>query len=112
MVIYDVAGILGQEYHSPQISFRKRPNDSTNMSLPKLSKRIVKFSPNPTRDKVTILGTENTTFEIEIIDMYNRVCLRKNNTKEIDLTMFANGIYSIRVLMENVPYSGKLVLLK
>jgi hypothetical protein len=112
MVIYDVAGILGQEYHSPQISFKKRPNDSTNMSLPKLSKRIVKFSPNPTRDKVTILGTENTTFEIEIIDMYNRVCLRKTNTKEIDLSMFANGIYSIRVLMENVPYSGKLVLLK
>ncbi|MBK7388474.1 MAG: hypothetical protein IPI23_05160 [Bacteroidetes bacterium] len=44
--------------------------------------------------------------------MYNQVCLRKTNSKEIDLSMFANGIYFIRVLMENVPYSGKLVLLK
>ncbi|MBL0343619.1 MAG: T9SS type A sorting domain-containing protein [Bacteroidetes bacterium] len=69
--------------------------------------------PNPANDKITVTVSENIEYVFELRDIYNRICIQKENIKELDVSTLTNGIYSVRILVSNkIQYSGKLVIIK
>ncbi|MBL0341585.1 MAG: T9SS type A sorting domain-containing protein [Bacteroidetes bacterium] len=111
--VYETAGILGKEYHSPQISFRKSTSAHNETKKTDEQQLNIKIHPNPTSNHVTISVPENITFVFELKDIYNRICIQKENINELDVSTFTSGIYAVRILVNNkVQYSGKLVIIK
>ncbi|MBL0339719.1 MAG: T9SS type A sorting domain-containing protein [Bacteroidetes bacterium] len=111
--VYEAAAILGKEYHSPEISFRKSTEAVVETKKPEEIKLNIKIYPNPSSNHVTISIPESIKYVFELRDIYNRICIQKENIKEINVSTLTNGIYAVRILVSNkVQYSGKLVIIK
>jgi hypothetical protein len=76
--------------------------------------RIAKIYPNPTTGTINIqLGDIDGNVEVMVIDMTGRILSRETrmnpNNVEMDLTGFASGIYSIKVVSENNSSEVKVI---
>ena len=56
-----------------------------------------------------LLGAE---FTVNVFDNFGKQVLNKKNATTIDLTMQANGLYTIQVLSENGVATKKIILNK
>jgi PKD repeat protein len=84
-----------------------------------VSDDLIKIYPNPSLGivKIEIKGIISSDFKIEIQDMTGQTVLSKecgfgNKTQEIDLRAFNNGVYSVRIRIEDHIYTSKLILNK
>ena len=69
---------------------------------------IVSVYPNPTSDKLYINTTNTLSIEsIEIFDINGKSCIKKLNSKQIDLKALPDGIYLYRIsLINNDLFNG------
>src|SRR5690606_9999251 len=72
--------------------------------------------PNPSNDgRFIIQSTINSTFDVEIVDIYGKYILSKNNVIRnslINLTELNNGIYIIRLSAKNKVINRKIIIAK
>ena len=76
--------------------------------------QIAKIYPNPTTGTINIqLGDVDGNVEVMVIDMTGRILSRETRMNptnvEMDLTGFASGIYSIKVVSENNTSEVKVI---
>ncbi len=64
--------------------------------------------PNPTTGRINIAGTEGAQ-EINLYDISGHKVLAKTNTNEIDLSVYAPGVYVLRVVANGVSRQVRVV---
>jgi hypothetical protein len=86
-----------------------KPNSVSNVI--DLSNEIVIY-PNPTTGFVRIKNVYafGNNFTVNIYDNYGKQILNKKNASSVDLSSFANGIYSIQIISEKGIATQKLIL--
>jgi len=69
------------------------------------------FFPNPTNNKIHILGKLDNIDEVSIFNtLGEKMDISKKWSNEIDLTDFSNGIYYVRILTDNnMEYVEKII---
>jgi hypothetical protein len=79
----------------------------------KNSDRLI-VSPNPARDRINIHTLNDSLIDIEILDIYGRVLLKKvaNSGEDIDISDFASGTYLIIGLEGSRIYIIKFVVIR
>lgn len=87
----------------------------TITGIEKLNEYGIKIFPNPSNGKFTIEVLKNTNItDISIIDLSGRIIyndlFRSNNSKEIDLSEFAKGIYILQLNVENEKLVSKIII--
>lgn len=104
--ITDANGCVHQ--YSKGYSYVK-PNSVSNVI--DLSNEIVIY-PNPTTGFVRIKNVYafGNNFTVNIYDNYGKQILNKKNASSVDLSSFANGIYSIQIISEKGIATQKLIL--
>ncbi len=72
----------------------------------------IQVYPNPVHDYLQILNGNNYALEIQILDITGKVLLnqRSNNSFELNVSSFANGIYFIRIQSEDKLFFEKFVV--
>ena len=86
--------------------------DTTGMAHFETEEHYMVF-PNPTKDKVTVIGPDIR--EVAIYDLGGRCLKRQNgvasqrNSVEIDLTSYISGIYLLRIVNENGASVKKII---
>ncbi len=79
------------------------------------SKNSINLYPNPTNGIVMInqSSINNSNYEIQVYDVFGKLILSQNNIPTIDLSNFANGIYSLELKSTNNGLQkSKIVLMK
>ena len=72
--------------------------------------------PNPTNNKAKLeVEGLNSDAEVLVYDMIGRVIQKHtinkgNNELEIDLSIYAKGVYSIRIINDNINQTKKLIV--
>jgi hypothetical protein len=75
-----------------------------------------KLYPNPTEGKAKLeVEGLNSDAEVLVYDMIGRVIQKHtinkgNNELEIDLSIYAKGVYSIRIINDNINQTKKLIV--
>lgn len=67
--------------------------------------------PNPSNGVFTIDGMEASTYTIMAYNSLGKLVLTRKNEPELDLSSFANGIYTLKVIQENGHTGSKSVAL-
>lgn len=114
--VYEAAGALGYEYHSPEISLRKQnsqiPIQQTS-DTPLLTTIPVSIRPNPTGTSTYVSIETTQAYRLELFDMFNRLVQVQHNNPVLDVSNLAGGIFILNVIIEQqVIHSGKIVVLK
>ena len=84
-----------------------------NIEQPYIS---TKLYPNPTNNKAKLeVEGLNSDAEVLVYDMIGRVIQKHtinkgNNELEIDLSIYAKGVYSIRIINDNINQTKKLIV--
>lgn len=99
------------KYHDPTFSVPYRIED-VNLK----EGNTISIYPNPTKDKSIIFSNgENIKF-ITVYNMSGQIIFQRNNLNttqtNIDLSIYSNGIYVIKVVTDNTVYSNKIILTK
>jgi hypothetical protein len=114
--VYDAAGALGHEYHSPEISLRTQNSQITfqqSDETPVLASVPVSILPNPTGTSTYVSIGTSKSYRLELFDMFNRLVQVQNNNPILDVSNLAGGIFTLQVIIEQqVIHSGKIVVLK
>lgn len=105
VIITDANGCTGTDTQTP-VSFVGVAAEETAP--------IAKIYPNPTTGTINIqLGDIDGNVEVMVIDMTGRILSRETRMNptnvEMDLTGFASGIYSIKVISENNTSEVKVI---
>ncbi|MBL0074077.1 MAG: T9SS type A sorting domain-containing protein [Bacteroidetes bacterium] len=114
--VYEAAGALGYEYHSPEISLRMQ-NSQISIQQPSdtslLTTIPVSIHPNPTGTSTYVSVETTKAYRLELFDMFNRLVQVQHNTPVLDVSNLAGGIFILNVIIEQqVIHSGKIVVLK
>jgi hypothetical protein len=74
-------------------------------------KNKVNIYPNPTKGTITIASVENTTIDkIEIVDFLGKiVSVKTENTSQIDISEFSNGIYILKIHSGESNFEKKII---
>jgi hypothetical protein len=74
-----------------------------------ISNKTVYCAPNPTTGRFVIYGL--TAANIEVYNMFGALVKALNNTNEIDLSAFAQGIYTVRLFDDKhqLMYTDKVL---
>jgi photosystem II stability/assembly factor-like uncharacterized protein len=87
----------------------------TATGIEKLNEYGIKIFPNPTNGRFTIeIENNNKIKDISIIDLSGRIIYNdlfsNENSKEIDLSEFAKGIYILQLNLENEKLTSKIIV--
>ena len=63
--------------------------------------------PNPTKDIITI--ETRLQIKIEVYDIMGQLLIDEENTKHLDLSNLANGIYNLSIIYNNKRYSKQII---
>jgi hypothetical protein len=105
--VYEAAAVLSREYHSPLISFRKKPNSEPEKPKTPLNFNKVEIYPNPANNMLYVSGLPVESCWLEIYDSFGRLVYRKiNNAKSvsIDLLHYSEGIYNLNIKNNTSEY--------
>ena len=67
---------------------------------------IVVF-PNPTQNILTI--ETRLQIKIEVYDIMGKLLIEEENTKRLDLSDLANGLYNLSIIYEDKRYSKQII---
>lgn len=106
-VIYDFT-----DYESTNSVFCKVDDLLSNGNTPTLLKQL-KVYPNPTSNTLTIELDEDNTYTLTIIDMQGKQVIPQEtftgNTKQLDVSALATGMYYIGITSNSTQYFQKIV---
>lgn len=115
LYIYKVKSVIGECESELSDSLIVQFGGLENIKKPSIQ---TKLYPNPTNNK-SYLEIEGLTSEADVLvyDMVGRVIQRHKINKgtkelEIDLSTYAKGVYSIRILNETISQTKKLIITK
>ncbi|MFM7661594.1 MAG: T9SS type A sorting domain-containing protein, partial [Bacteroidota bacterium] len=80
-------------------------------SINNLVEPIYKVFPNPTNDiiNITYLDSEKK-FQLELMDISGQVILREFAKNELNLNQLSNGIYLLKIMLDNKLVSTERIL--
>ena len=71
-----------------------------------LNTAAVDFHPNPVSDKLYI---SEDVREVSVVDVNGRIVMNDKNTRVVDMSELANGVYFVRVITDNGTATKKIV---
>ncbi|NLL28666.1 MAG: T9SS type A sorting domain-containing protein [Bacteroidales bacterium] len=74
---------------------------------------VVKLYPNPTSNKFHIVTSNETDYNVTILDIYGKTVYKNNNSKEISTQDFSEGMYIVHInFMDGETTIVKLIVNK
>ena len=67
---------------------------------------IVDF-PNPTKNTITI--ETRLQIKVEVYDIMGKLLIKEENTKHLDLSDLANGLYNLSIIYEDKRYNKQII---
>lgn len=88
------------------------PDFDCPVGINEITKDNIKIYPNPTKNKINVVLSNNENSQITLVDNLGRIIYSESlNTseKEIDMTKLSRGIYSLLIRTDNKVISKKIV---
>jgi hypothetical protein len=63
--------------------------------------------PNPTQNILTI--ETRLQIEVEVYDLMGKLLIKEENTKRLDLSNLANGLYNLAIIYKNKRYNKQII---
>ena len=63
--------------------------------------------PNPTQNIITI--ETRLQIKVEVYDIMGKLLIKEENTKHLDLSDLANGLYNLSIIYEGKRYSKRII---
>lgn len=106
--ITDVNGCVYR--YSAGTKYTKNPNSVAEIDL----SESIEVYPNPTSGIISFKNSSifGSSFEVLVFDIQGRLLLKKLNAIQLDLSEFANGLYTIQVKSDNKIATKKISLTK
>ncbi len=95
------------------ISHSNVGHNALTVGSKKLSPNSISLSPNPAKEQVIVNSEQLTMKEIKIVDVLNSIIFDEvinAQTKTIDISSFAKGVYTVEVISDNNKLYKKLIL--
>jgi hypothetical protein len=95
-------------------------DDTVNAIAPSASTKEIRVYPNPAKDYIIFeipaaMLPNKKIITLEIVDVFGRQATAKDITSEqtiLDVSRLPNGVYFYQVALDDVSYSGKIVIQK
>ena len=81
-----------------------------NLETSKFSKNKFIIYPNPAQNTLYVHSGEQTYFDLKIFDNLGRLVLSTNNTDEINVSNFPNGLYFLTISSKKNIQTEKLII--
>jgi len=63
--------------------------------------------PNPTKNLITI--ETRLQIKVEVYDIMGKLLIKEENTKRLDLSDLANGLYNLSIIYNDKRYSKQII---
>ncbi len=108
---YLPADTVGGLHHNGEVAFSYTVGECTTTSVKNTEENnLVKVFPNPAKDRLTVVLPKDLDHaQINLVDMIGQTILT-NQTKNIDVSNLANGVYFLKVDTENFHSTQKIAI--
>jgi len=82
--------------------------NSSELSVENISSGLIKVYPNPVKNTLYIAG-DSDVYNIEVYSLLGQLVMKASNTNEINVSLFTEGIYLIKISTDNATTTKRFV---
>ena len=108
LITTDLDNLLPESWDCMNENGSPNAVNSSELSVENISSGLIKVYPNPVKNTLYIAG-DSDVYNIEVYSLLGQLVMKASNTNEINVSLFTEGIYLIKISTDNATTTKRFV---